>query len=133
MNVLPKIIFILDDDPEDQEIFLEVLSEVDSSIIGLQPQTAHLAFNLMLLDGRIPDYIFVDLNMPEMNGFEFLETIKKNSALSHIPIVIYTTSTDNRDRNKAMAMGATAFLTKPNSKQALREAIERILTLTESH
>ena len=63
----------------------------------------------------IPDYIFLDLNMPGMNGIQFLETIKKQQTISQIPIVVYSTSILPQEKEKAMQLGAFRFFIKPSS------------------
>lgn len=59
------------------------------------------------------DFIFLDLNMPRMNGKQFLAEIKKDPVLKNIPVIIYSTSSDSHDREEAERLGAKAFLTKP--------------------
>jgi len=60
-----------------------------------------------------PDFIFLDLNLPGINGFDCLTRIKANAALSHIPVVIYTTSASEEDIIKTKNLGAAGFITKP--------------------
>ena len=72
---------------------------------------------------ELPDYIFLDLNMPLMDGKSFLKKIKKDEGLKDIPIIVYTTSDRPKDRTDTIALGADYFLTKPTSYQMLCKKI----------
>src|SRR5690349_14786740 len=60
-----------------------------------------------------PDIILVDLNMPKLNGFEFLARIKAISTLKDIKVFILTTSDDKEDKEKAATFGVSGYITKP--------------------
>lgn len=60
-----------------------------------------------------PDIILLDLNMPKMNGFEFLEKIKANDEWKDIKVFVLTTSDDREDKAKASKFGISGFITKP--------------------
>jgi putative two-component system response regulator len=78
----------------------------------------------------VPDLILLDIEMPEMDGFETLAKIKKNMALRHIP-VIFLTSTHNNDLEvRALKSGAVDFITKPADKEILLHRIEVHLSLS---
>jgi CheY-like chemotaxis protein len=68
-------------------------------------------------DGSIfsgnPDIILLDLNMPKMNGFEFLERMKMNESWKDIKVFILTTSDEREDKQIALNMGASGYITKP--------------------
>lgn len=79
---------------------------------------------LLAAGSQLPDMIFLDLNMPIMDGFEFLEAYKRLSVPAQIPeIVIVTSSNSSRDRSKCLSMGVKQFLTKPVSQAALIELL----------
>jgi CheY-like chemotaxis protein len=122
-----KKILMLDDDVEDQEIFLQVIHQIDPSIVCFQPASSALALHLLLQDNFRPDYIFLDVNMPVMNGFEFLKELKRYVQFSDIPVIIYTTSNEIKDWEKARALGADTFLTKDSSIKELRASLTQLL------
>ena len=61
----------------------------------------------------VPDVILLDLNMPKMNGIEFLRTLRADENLQHIKVFIMTTSSESADRVKAEELGISGFIIKP--------------------
>lgn len=107
---------IIDDDPEDQEIFEIALREVDTSIKLEKASNGLDALQKLALLERsaLPGLIFLDLNMGQMDGRECIVELKKDEALKHIPVFIYSTSSDKRDINELTALGATRYIVKPS-------------------
>src|SRR5215216_7180747 len=108
------LFFLADDDADDQEIFKEALSEIDKSIRCLTASSGEEA--LSKLTGGLkplPDYIFLDLNMPRMDGLQCLTEIKKIKILKNIPVIIYSTSSAQKDVEETRKLGADYFITKP--------------------
>ena len=125
-----KTVFMIDDDVEDQEIFADTLFSIDESIKCIKPFDGQQALGTLLKEGTIlPDFIFVDLNMPTMNGYEFLKQIKDHQRLNHIPVIIYTTSSDRKDKEKAIRLGASSFITKPSELLELKRELEAVLSM----
>ena len=109
-----KSCILIDDDPDDQLVFSLAIAELNRSIFCLPASDALDALSkLENYSSFNPDYIFLDLNLPGINGFECLIRIKRNPKLSHIPVVIYTTSSRQEDIRKTKNLGAAAFITKP--------------------
>jgi CheY-like chemotaxis protein len=61
----------------------------------------------------LPDIILLDLNMPKMNGFEILQQLKENEEWKGIKVFVLTTTDDKHDKELAMSLGASGFITKP--------------------
>jgi len=122
-----QTVLMIDDDIDDQEIFREVLHEIDPLIICVQSLNAKLALSLLLEDNQRPDVIFLDINMPIMNGFEFLEEMMMHERLSSIPVVMYTSSTHHVQEEKAKTLGASDFITKPSDINLIRTALETVV------
>jgi DNA-binding response OmpR family regulator len=120
-------ILLVDDDADDQELFMEALNEVDASINCIISSNGLDALKVLNDSLSLPDYIFLDLNMPRLNGKGFLTEVKKNKNLSSIPIIIYSTSKNEVDVRETKQLGASFFLTKPHKFSELRAAISLII------
>lgn len=125
----PKVIMIVDDDADDIDFFCDALAEIDNSLECISARGGEEALNLLenSLD-NLPDFIFLDLNMPGMNGKHCLKCIKSNQNFDNIKVVIYTTSKFKDDINETKQLGAVYFLTKPNKFSDLKKEIKFILT-----
>ena len=73
------------------------------------------------------DAIILDVNMPRMNGLEFLEKVKNDENFAGIPVIMLTTEGQDEDRDKAMALGATAYIVKPFKPTQLLNLLDDIL------
>ena len=86
------------------------------------------AVNLFpLLDKKTPDLIMLDIEMPEMNGFQALEILKSKPETRDIPFIFLTSRTGETDRSKGLAMGVADYITKPYAPSLLFEKIETTL------
>jgi CheY-like chemotaxis protein len=79
------------------------------------------------LEESQPDLIFMDLNMPVMNGFDCLAYLKNKTELRDIPVVIFTTSETLSDINRTRQLGASWFMTKPNDFNVLCKKLDKII------
>lgn len=86
---------------------------------------------LRFLNKNMPDLILLDINMPEMDGFEVLEHIKNNSECSHIPVIFLTGDNDPVTETRCLESGAQDFVVKPFVPTVMRSRIARILELEE--
>ena len=121
---------LVDDDNDNCEFFGEALNEVAPNIEFFMANNGEDALNKLRKDSfKIPDIIFLDLNMPRMDGKNFLKELKKDSTLKEIPVVIYTTSSNQKDIDETKALGAFYFLTKPSDFQILRKQIVLIMDM----
>ena len=111
---------------EEREIFSEALASIDPTIKFMGAYSGPNALS-KLQDGKLPDLIILDINMPLMNGFEFLQSIKQIPHLASIPVILYSTSASERDINKGLTLGATTYIVKPNNLNTLKENLGRIL------
>jgi CheY-like chemotaxis protein len=72
----------------------------------------------------LPDLLLLDLKMPRKSGFDVLEWLRTQPSLSHLRVVVLTTSEDLRDVNRAYALGAASFLTKPVNFVEFKDTIQ---------
>lgn len=122
-----KICLLVDDDDDDREIFCMALSETDPTIRCLIAHDGIEAMKMLSDPTFIPDYIFLDLNMPLMTGKECLQEIRKLPRLSDVPVIIYSTSASERDIQDTMKLGASTFITKPPQIAALAGKLAEVL------
>jgi two-component system chemotaxis response regulator CheY len=73
--------------------------------------------------------IISDINMPDINGLELLNFVKKSDIYKHIPVIMISTETKEEDLRRALSMGADAYLKKPFTAEALKEQIKKLLGL----
>lgn len=113
------IVLNVDDDLEDREFFSEALREIDPSIICLLAESGMEALSMLHEQTPPPDYIFLDINMPMMDGKQCLKALKSVPEFESIPVIMYSTSTDTREIRECYNLGAEDFLIKPHSYDKL--------------
>ena len=124
----PFLIYLADDDADDRELFKEALSEIETDVfIADFDNGVSLIDHLLNPQNRLPDVIYLDLNMPLMNGEECLDDIKNEQKLSKIPIIIYSTYVDEDTSDRLKNKGANGFLTKPSSFSELKNSLHSSL------
>ena len=125
----PHLILVVDDDHEDVELFKEALHEINPGITCVSAENGKCALHILKEMEVYPDYIFLDLNMPCLNGKQCLAKIKETNQLLHIPVIIYSTSDAPSDIYDTKKLGASYFLTKPSSFEDIKSAISSILNM----
>ena len=129
MALLYRKIFLGDDDSDDTELFQEALGRV-SPLIELH--TAENGLRLLELlevqENGMPDLIFLDINMPVMNGWECLRKLKEHGEFKNIPVIVYSTSSVQRDINMAYDWGADLYMPKADDFRNLEKIIRLIMT-----
>lgn len=124
---MPKHFFLIDDDQDDIDFFKEAVLQIDPEINCAFATDGEQGLEKLKSGGPPPDYIFLDLNMPRLNGKEFLKLAKNDPAISDIPIIIYSTSGIDADKQETLALGASGFIVKPTSFGALVKEIEAVI------
>jgi len=125
-----KKIVLIDDDDDDWLLFREAIRRIDQNLIHHYFQDAVEAIHALAKYPKedLPHYIFVDLNMPRMNGKEFLLEIKGRTELAHIPVIVLSTSDHEEDIRQAKLFGALYFVTKPYKLALLEAALRFVIT-----
>lgn len=127
---IPARCFLIDDDPDDQEIFLMAMEQFDASIqCDFANDGAKAIAQLKADEVNIPDCVFIDINMPRMNGIECLEQIKKMDHLKDVPVCMFSTSGDPTLVAMAKELGAVDFLVKPADITELSEMLSQFFNL----
>jgi CheY-like chemotaxis protein len=121
-------LLLIDDDEDDQELFIEAAKEISPDIhITVVPDAA-IALDKLVKRVITADVIFSDLNMPRMNGQQFLLEIKRRPELKHIPVIIFSTSSHLHTIQLVKDFGAHDFITKPGLFNELVSTLRRLLT-----
>lgn len=118
-----KKILYLDDKPSISRLVVQFLSKF-FDVVTREDGLQGLAW---LQKGNIPDLILTDLQMPNMDGFEFISRVKESGFFRDIPIVVLSSRDSSNDRIKCLKMGAEDYLVKPFNPEELQIRIERIL------
>lgn len=119
------ICFLIDDDVDDREFFKIALKSHDPSITLVTADNGVQALDKMNKDRSfLPDYIFLDMNMPYMSGKECLSKLREVKRLKNVPVVLYSTI---RDFEELSTLHATSFVTKPNSISELVTILSRFI------
>lgn len=113
------VVLNVDDDQEDREFFCDALREIDPTFTCLVAESGMEALALLENGALLPDYIFLDINMPMMDGKQCLKVLKSIPRLEPIPVIMYSTSTDTREIKECYKLGAIDFLIKPHSFEKL--------------
>jgi CheY-like chemotaxis protein len=125
---LYKVVLLIDDDKEDQEIFSDAVREVDNSIRFVSEFNSDQAIsNIGQMKKERPEIIFLDMNMPRLNGKQLLSELKRDPEMSQIPVVMCSTFFGDRDVAEIERLGAAHHLVKPTRFNELCEAIAQIL------
>ena len=118
---------LIDDDLDDQEVFVMTLEKISKNIVCTTADSGVAALK-MLQDGQfIPEYIFMDMNMPKMNGIDCLQAVKEFPHLKDCKIYMYSTTGENSVVQKIKDLGAVDFIVKPTSPAVLQEILSKIL------
>ena len=122
---MPLVIFI-----DDSETALASTRMVTNSMpIEVKQYTQAQEALAEIKAGMTPDLVISDLNMPLMNGLEFLEELRKNTSTSRTPCLMLTTETKAELKQQGKALGLTGWIVKPFNPQQLKQAITRVLRL----
>jgi CheY-like chemotaxis protein len=123
----PIRLLLVDDDKDDQEIFSIALDDLGEEIDCRYANDGIQALEMLGKPGtELPEIIFIDMNMPRMNGLQCLAEIKKNPVLGKIQAYMYSTSADEKSIETARNYGALDFIIKPASISELSEILREL-------
>ena len=123
-----KRVLIVDDDTDDCDLFTEALADVKAATVCYCASDGDVAIQqLMKNEIERPDIIFLDINMPVMDGWECLSKLKSTDNLKDIPVIMHTTSSLVSDRDIARKLGALCYVTKQSDFKILKRMLEIIV------
>lgn len=120
-----KNIIFIDNDEEDRMIFKDTLFHLYPRIIyndfsGADEVLDYLSHDFIIL----PDLVFLDINMPGKDGFHVLKSLKKSERLKEIPVIMFSTSSEKNDMQKASKLGALGYAVKPSLLSDLEKIMD---------
>jgi CheY-like chemotaxis protein len=124
--VTPKILFLVDDDQDDQDIFQEAVKLIDKDIVCYTACDGKDALTKLRDALFLPDVVFLDLNMPVMNGKECLKALKQDKHLRHIPVIVYSTSAAEKEKSNCLSLGASHYISKPSQFNLLVSKLQEM-------
>ena len=108
-----KCCIFIDNDPFDQAVFTKALNDTAPDTICFTAADAYDAMHMMTEEKVMPDYIFVELELPGMNGIEFLKAIKKIESLREIPVIVHSIKPQPHKLIELKESGALAIYFRP--------------------
>ncbi|HEY3369588.1 MAG TPA: response regulator [Prolixibacteraceae bacterium] len=125
-----EVLYILlaDDDADDRLFFKEAMEEINAdTFVSFVNDGSQLIYFLNQPGIRLPDILFLDLNMPVKSGMDCLQEIRANDRFKDLFIVIYSTSGADSDIQEAMGHGANLYIKKPNNFADLKANLAKVI------
>lgn len=119
---LAKTVLTVDDSRTIRDLLFIALSDAGYRVV----QAVDGVEGLEVLERETPDIIVTDINMPRMNGFGFIESVRRGGRHRATPILVLTTETDAEKRGRARQAGATGWIVKPFDPAKLVDALRRV-------
>ena len=120
------VVLNVDDDRDNLDMFCEAMREVSPDINCLKAVSAKEALELLNDVDQLPDYIFLDMNMPSMDGKSCLKQIRHNRKLSAIKVYMLSSSCNRNEIEECISLGAN-FLRKEISHRRLVEVLKKVI------
>ena len=121
------LITLADDDEDDRLFFIDAFEELKiNTIVNTVNNGRELLNFLNHPETVLPNIIFLDLNMPILNGIECLKEIKLNDRFKEIVVAIYSTSSSDQDIEDTFVLGANIYIKKPSSFDSLKKILSEI-------
>jgi CheY-like chemotaxis protein len=118
--------FLIDDDQDDQLFFELAISEIEFEVDFLFADDALKGLDMLTNPEFNPDFIFVDMNMPKINGLECLVKIKEIERIKHLPVFMYSTTADENIAKTCTELGAAGLIKKETSVSAISEKLQHV-------
>lgn len=123
------VILLIEDDPDNQELIRICLSDCNlkHELVAIGDGEEAFDFITSMKEKSIaPALILLDLKLPKVNGHELLKKFREEQATKHLPVVIFTSSKEEKDIKESYALGANAFVRKPIEFTEFREVVKDI-------
>jgi two-component system chemotaxis response regulator CheY len=123
---MPRILVV--EDSASTRAFVRTTLESEAGVAGVEVSEATSGFDALRLLPRGPyDLVITDINMPDINGLELVQFMRKSEQHKHTPILLISTQSSERDRQRGLKLGANGYLAKPFGVTALITDVARLL------
>lgn len=130
MNPLQNLtIFYTDDDLEDLEFFREAAEGLNRELELVTHTNGQNLIDALNNPPPSPHLLFLDVNMPGLNGFDVLQELRKGDNFRDIPVIMFTTSSDESTISRSRDLGANFFVPKSGHFPSLKKSIEFALKI----
>lgn len=119
-------LLVVDDDPRILELVEHAAHQSQLFAAITTARNGRVAIAQMFATERVPDVVLTDLSMPEMDGFELVQTLKQLPTTKHIPVMMFSSSGLIYDEQHALDAGCSAYFYKPATLAGLREVLEKV-------
>lgn len=128
-------IVIVEDNVHDVEMMMDALNDagtnISTSVFRDGAEAVKYFFSpageVMSMNASLPKLILLDLKLPKINGLEVLKLIRSNERTKHIPVVIFTSSNEEKDRVKSYQLGVNSYLVKPLDADMFSQYVKQIV------
>ena len=120
-------ILLIDDDSDDADFFIEAINSLHPNLSCKTETNPVKALEFLNSTEILPDLIFLDYNMPILNGSEFLEEMRESSRLKEIQVIIYSSYCETAAEHLSIITGSERFMTKPDTFTELVDVLRKIL------
>jgi CheY-like chemotaxis protein len=121
-------VLCIDDDQDDLEMFREAVHSINPEVVCLLARDAENAIAFLQDAVILPDYIFLDINMPGMGGIQLLKHLQTVKDFGHIPVIMYSTSINHTDYSESIRCGAIAFIQKANTLKDMYFSLQKFIS-----
>ncbi|SNR16505.1 response regulator [Tenacibaculum jejuense] len=121
-------ILLIEDDQIEVMKFNRILSKLDSKHRVIEANNGEEALKILEDKDNLPNIILLDLNMPKINGIEFLKILKDDEVLKYLPTIILTTSTNQKDMLECYRIGIAGYMVKPLKYEDYQNKLIKVLS-----
>ncbi|WP_299683034.1 response regulator [uncultured Tenacibaculum sp.] len=121
-------ILLIEDDQIEVMKFNRILSKLDSKHHVIEANNGEEALKILEDKDNLPNIILLDLNMPKINGIEFLKILKNDDVLKFLPTIILTTSTNQKDMLECYKIGIAGYMVKPLKYEDYQNKLIKVLS-----
>ncbi len=125
MKTPAKQVLVIDDEPIMRKLLMQILKDKHEVVLK---ENGREALEWMY-SGNIPDLVVADLNMPEIDGFEYIEKVRESGFFNDVPLIVLSGEESSAERIKCLKLGANDYLIKPFNPEELGLRIDNLIKL----